>query len=216
MLLGYADIAIKDRTTRHKVLDQVDFSDLIREWATEHSSASPSQARDSLESVFREALRKFYTKYHYYSDLPTVIVNLTCAGYDNRSAVEFTTEIKEGLDNPNPDMEPISRDGHMNLPPGLFVPLGTDKVCKAILSGDQRIPKEYRDTKVAKKYRHLKDSQELAQLTTSDMIELSRTCLSATESKFATTFDPDAFGVGAPNAYAIISQDNGFRLLPSK
>jgi hypothetical protein len=208
-LLGETQIVAEEGGSG-KVEDKIDFSGLVRRWAIANSSASPRDAYSSLAKVFQDALRNFYMKHR---NAPPSSTVLTCIGYEQNSVVEFNGTFYESSAN----MLPSTNESNRTLPPGRFVPLGINLVCRLLLlGGDKRFPEEFRLVPVVKKYSNLGEVHAPNELTTSDMLQLSRECLSATESKFALAIDPNAVGVGAPNSYAIISRSSGFQLLPDQ
>lgn len=146
---------------------------------------------------------------------PPITVSLVCVGYDLGSPIAFSNDFHESAQNNN--FEPLTSHGGWILPPGFFVPLGESQVCWDILQGTGSVLEKYREVAVVQKYRKLRAIGKLDQLSTEDLIQLSRTCLGATESATGRRFDSGAFLVAAPNHYAVISQKTGFhKLIPSQ
>jgi hypothetical protein len=194
----------------NEVLDTIQFDETIQRWANEHPTSSVKEAHEFLSQIITNEMATFLLL-HRDIPPPRVIVSLVCFGYDSETSVLYTADIYAP---DSSDSKPFLRSGSFNPPPGFSLPLGESQICKDILGGNSPYLAKYRETLVVKKYHNLKDLGRLATITTIDLLELSKTCLVATESTEGLQFDQNAFLVGAPNYYAAISRRNGFHKLP--
>ena len=195
----------------NEVLDTIQFGETIQRWASEHPTSSVKEAHEVLSQIITNDMGNFFLL-HRDIPPPSVIVSIVCFGYDTETFVLYTDDIYAP---DSKDSKPFLRSGSFNPPHGFFLPLGESQICKDILGGNSPFLAKYRETLAVKKYHNLKDTGRLATITTIDLLELSKTCLVATESTEGLQFDPNAFLVGAPNYYAAISRRNGFHRLPS-
>jgi hypothetical protein len=199
----------------NKPIESVDFGEILIQWARDHRSVSvaPGKAHASVSELMKREMKRFYSS-HRDVDIPPLRVTLACFGYHSAGVKAFVADLRESLTNENLEPSMVGGVEH-ELTPGFFFPFGVTSVCDDVLQGSSPLLQKYRQVGAVKKYRSLMSSGELALYTTADFIELSRTCLVATESKNGLGFDPHADLVGAPNEYAVISRKSGFRFLQS-
>jgi hypothetical protein len=189
--------------------DSLVLTEIVRQWTVNHPDATPRNAFDALKKSIQEALRDYYV-HHELRSLREIHVLLNCIGYEFGSPELFSIDILEGPQNKN--LEPSGQPKETPLYPGYFVALGLNRVSNNLISGSGAILSGYRTADTVQKYRRLKESKRLSAITTTDLLHLSRICLNVTESRDGLKFDTCASEVGAPNEYAVISREKGFRI----
>jgi hypothetical protein len=197
-----------------KVEDTANFVGIIRLWASTHPSVSVTDANDSLFSLLSKEFKRFYSNHHTGVEVKTpILLTLVCVGYSFGVPLAFVTTFAGSME--NKDFEPSVNKASWALPPSMFGPLGEKQVCEDVLHGSSPGLDKYRQTESVQKYRNLQATKsKLYRLSADDLIQLSMTCLRATESAAGRKFDKGAFLVAAPNHYVVISSMDGFRELP--
>ena len=96
------------------------------------------------------------------------------------------------------------------ITPGFFGPFGREAVSDEVLKGTSTQVTDYKDRAAVTKYRAAHAAHKVAELTTDDLLALSKACLEATESPAAKKLDSKADQVARPNHYAVIDIKHGF------
>jgi hypothetical protein len=204
------ELSLVDPTSK-KVIDDADLTEVLRQVAKDHPSKSTREAYSFLIGAIEDKLRDFYTR-HQNINLPLLHVSVICSGYEFDSPEVLIADIHQSLN--NKDFSPALAPLVMIAPPGYFASFGENQVCNELLDGSNDILKDFSKSILVQKYHHLKNSKRLAELTTSDLVEISHICLAATESDAGLSFDRNAFLVGPPNYYYVISKKTGERRIP--
>jgi hypothetical protein len=188
----------------------IDFPAIVRDWARQHSKASQSEASGALSEIFRIKLKSLYSSRS--TDKPPPIkVSLICLGYEFGVPSISIIDMSESPANKN--FDPTATTVRSPMRPGVLVPFGQSGVCDDLLLDNNSVLAEFKNSPPVQIYRRLKGQKRQAELTTDDLLSLSRTCLLATESPIALKVDPQARAVGPPNHLAVISSKTGFRFL---
>jgi len=197
-----------------KVMDEVSFIPFATEWLKQHRSPAVRDAYNSVRESIFASIHAFQKRHlDFVGDPNHTFASFGCVGYEiSTSPLMFSSDYYA------PDVRgaaPRVSKIEIALRPGIFIPLGRDKVSLELLEGNSR---EFLSEKLGQavaKYMLARKSGTRNLLTTDDFLGLSKACLLTTESPMARQFDSQTFQVLPPNRFAVIDAKSGFRWVHS-
>ena len=197
--LGTVRVALKGKA------ELTDLAAAARAWIVQHPHIGTREAYQGLLNLILDKLAIVRTQ----RPDPHSLVSLGCAGFDAGIPILILSDIYLQT-----DAGPRVNDGDRPLPPGLVLPVGRAKVAGEILRGDGDALKSFKSEAAVTKYREARKNGTWSSLTESDLLSISSACLKATENRAGKDFDPEAADVSAPNHFAVIDAQTGFRWVP--
>lgn len=174
----------------------------VRAWVAKHPHAGVRQTHQGLTDAIATELAD--VRVPGLQALSTVSVG--CIGFDGGTPVIVNSDIYMQTDS-GPH---VIKTDHVLLP-GLVIPVGWASTAAEMLRGDGAALESFKSEPIVRKYREASRNGTLASLTERDLLSVSSACLKATETRAAQNFDPDASEVSAPNHFAVIDKQKGFR-----
>jgi hypothetical protein len=212
VLMGATAILHKDKT---KITTELSIKDIFVAWIAAHPSASIKAASDGLSNSILTAFQE-YQKTHpgFKATSPDYShVSIGCVGYIQNQGKSYATN----FDIPATAGAPV--EGHpagFDFWPGMFIILGSRPIWNEIINGSPGAPfATFKTDPVIIRYRQAQmNSQLLQSITLPDLIGLAKISFAATESEEGRQFDSHASLIAAPNRYAVIDRQQGFKWLP--
>lgn len=180
----------------------LDVAAATRKWIAQHASLTLREVHYGLTEEFGRQFSDIRVPY-VDSDFG---LSLFCLGFEMdtpigyRSTFSFQTETPPKVDS-----------DRVIFRPGMIIPVATTRVATEILQGNSPALTEFKTKVSVTKYREARATGKLTSLTERDFLLLSAVCLNATESQAGRAFDPKAARVSAPNRFAVIDKQTGFR-----
>ena len=180
----------------------VDIETTVRNWIAQHASSTLQEVHrgltEELSGQFADVRVPYLDK--------DFGISFFCVGFDMGVPIGLRSTFSFQMGTP-----PKLDSDKLIFTPGLVIPVARAKVATEILWGDSAELNTFKSEAVIAKYREARRSGGLAALSEKDLLSISSACLKATESFEASTFDHQAAEVSAPNLFAVIDKQTGFR-----
>jgi hypothetical protein len=187
--------------------DGLDLRKLILAWIAKHPNTEVRDTKTLIATEILDALEKFNKTTGLHSTEPgDAISAFGCVGYEKGTPlVLWTTFFVSGSGIQKRDTDQIVQIGY-------FTALGRNGVCNALTEGyPLQMLSRFLNAAPVQKYRNALSAGARDKLTTEDFLALAEVCEEATESAEGRAFDPLAYQVAAPNHFAVIDRQNGFK-----
>lgn len=180
----------------------VEIETTVRNWIAQHASSTFQEVHrgltEELSGRFADVRVPFLDK--------DFGISFFCVGFDMDVPTGLRSTFSFQMGTP-----PKLDSDKLIFTPGLVIPVARARVATEILTGNSAVLGEFKAESSVRKYQEARATGKLASLTENDLLSLGSVCLRATESHAGHDFDSGAAEVSAPNRFAVIDKQTGFR-----